>query len=170
MEAILFIAILFGLSWLYYTVKEKAKRNLLFKNQYETQKALTHGNMLITTTAAIDDVRASLDRYLAPDDSVRAVFIGGAIKLVSRDETTSVYKHISKITTGGGGDEFTASVTFLPPADSAQRAIVSIDCWREKDGVTRRAGIQAMQKFMSAVVSAFKEVDPSAYAEFRAAA
>ena len=74
MEAILFIAILFGLSWLYYTVKEKAKRNLLFKNQYETQKALTHGDMLITTTAAIDDVRASLDRYSAPDDSVRAVF------------------------------------------------------------------------------------------------
>jgi hypothetical protein len=72
-----------------------------------------------------------------------------------------VYQHQGKITTGGEGDNFTASVTFESVTPSQLRAVVSIDRWREKDGVTRRAGIAAMQNFMNTVVTAFQSVDPA---------
>jgi hypothetical protein len=72
-----------------------------------------------------------------------------------------IFKHTSKIGTGGSGDEFTASVTFSQVFPTTVRAEVSIDRWREKDGVTRRAGIQAMENFMNTVTAAFRAVDPA---------
>lgn len=162
MEGILILAALFGIIWLYYTVKQKAKRNIFFRDQYEQQKALTLHNMVITTTAPINDVQWSLSRHIPHDQSARASFVGNAMHVRMDGPNRIVYKHIGKITTGGNGDEFTASITFEPLETDRLRAVVSIDRWREKDGVTRRAGIDAMAKFMNDTVAAFQACDPAA--------
>jgi hypothetical protein len=51
--------------------------------------------------------------------------------------------------------------TFEPVAGGRVRAVASIDRWREKDGVTRRAGVNAMENFMNTVVASFRAVDPA---------
>jgi hypothetical protein len=72
-----------------------------------------------------------------------------------------IFHHTSHITAGGSSDEFTASVTFHQLDARRLQAVVSIDRWREKDGVTRRTGINAMQNFMNTVVASFHAVDPA---------
>lgn len=161
MAVIFFFIVLFGSSWLYYTAKAKAKRSVFFKDQYERQKALTHRNMVLTTSASIHDVQASLAQHIPDDRSARAAFLGGAMRVRMDAPNHIVYEHISKITTGGGGDRFSGSVTFDQISPTRLQAVVSIDRWREKDGVTRRAGIDAMQNFMQTVVTAFRAVDPA---------
>ncbi|KAA0024915.1 hypothetical protein [Antrihabitans cavernicola] len=170
MEAILFVAIFIGGSYLYYAAKQRAKRKVFFKHQYDSQRSLTHRNLVITTTADIKDVRRSLDRHVVSDDSARAVFFGGAIKVQNRSDLRTVYQHSSKITSGGDGDHFSASITFRPPKDDHLSAVISIDQWREKDGVTRRAGIKAMQQFMDSVVAAFRAADPNIQIKYTPAA
>jgi hypothetical protein len=158
---ILFFAVLFGGSWLYCTAKSSAKRNLLFKGQYERQKSVTHRNLHLTTSASMQAVQASLAQHIPDDRSARAAFLGGAMRVRMENPNRMVYEHISKFTTGGDGDRFTGSVTFTQIGPSQLQAEVSIDRWREKDGVTRRAGIDAMQNFMNTVVAAFRSVDPA---------
>lgn len=161
MGVVLVIAVLLGGSWLYYSVKQNAKRGLFFRQQYERQKAITHRNMVLTTAAPMQAVQTSLAQYLPDDRSARAAFLGGAMRVRMDNPNRIVYQHTSRITTGGGGDQFTASVTFEPLNPGRLRAVVSIDRWREKDGVTRRAGIAAMENFMNTVVAAFRAVDPT---------
>lgn len=161
MVVVLFFIVLFGGSWLYYTAKAEAKRSVFFRDQYERQKALTHRNMVLTTTASIDAVQTSLAQHIPDDRSARAAFLGGAMRVRMENPNRIVYEHISKITTGGGGDRFSGSLTFDQISPTSLQAVVSIDRWREKDGVTRRAGIDAMQNFMQTVVAAFRAVDPA---------
>jgi hypothetical protein len=161
MAVVLFFIVVFGASYLYYFLKQKAKRNLLFKGQYEQQKSLTHRNMVLVSGAPIAALQSSLASFIPDDSSARAVFMGGAMRVRMESPTRIVFKHLSKITTGGDGDAFTASVTFDQTDANRVRAVVSIDTWREKDGVTRRAGIAAMESFMNNVVAAFRAVDPS---------
>lgn len=89
------------------------------------------------------------------------------MKVKSETDLKSVYRHTSKISTGGDGDEFTASVTFNPTEGHVMRATVSIDEWREKDGVTRRAGIKALDEFIDKTVAAFRAVGPNIRTEYR---
>lgn len=156
----LFLAALFGGSWLYYAAKTKAKRSIFFKGQYERQRALTHQNLILVTSAPMDVVQSSLARCIPDDRSARTAFLGGAMRVRMENPQRIVYQHISKITTGGSGDQFTASITFEQLSPQQLRAVTSIDRWREKDGVTRRAGVDAMQDFMNSVVVAFQAVDP----------
>lgn len=160
MAAIVTLAVIFGVGWLYYSVKIVAKRNIVFKDQYEQQRALTHSKLVLTTVAPLCDVQSSLAHHIPDDRSARATFFGGAMRATVQHPNRIVYEHIAKISTGGDGDWFTASVTFESVPPTQLRAVVSIDRWREKDGVTRRAGIDAMQSFVSAVVTAFRAVDP----------
>ncbi|KAA0018533.1 hypothetical protein [Antrihabitans cavernicola] len=166
---LLFFAVIFGVSWVYATVKTKAKREVFFKEQYDTQRSLTHSDLHITTNATVEAIRHSLDKHIPADESAKAVFFGGSMKKTHQTDFRTVWQHRSKITTGGDGDEFTASVTFRPE-NNRTHAVVSIDRWREKDGITRRAGIRVMQQFMDAAVAAFKETDPNAHVETRSAA
>lgn len=159
--AVLFFGGLFGLSWMYYTLKEKAKRNIFFRDQYARQRQLIDRDLILTTTASIDSVVASLAQFIPNDTSAKAAFLGGSMRVHMESPTRIIFKHTSKIGTGGSGDEFTASVTFNQVFPTTVRAQVSIDRWREKDGVTRRAGIQAMENFISTVTAAFRAVDPA---------
>lgn len=155
------IAAVFAICWVYAVVKEKAKRGVFFREQYEREKAVTRHDLVLTTTAPIQVVQSSLARYLPDDRSARAAFLGDVMQVHLDGPNRIVYDHTPKITTPGEGDRFTASVTFKPFGSGRLRAVVSIDCWREKDGVTRRAGIAAMEKFMTTVVTAFRAVDPA---------
>lgn len=132
--AILFFAVLFGGSWLYYTTKSSAKRSIFFKDQYERQKSLTHRNLLLTTSASMQAVQTSLAQHIPDDRSARAAFLGGKMRVRMEDPNRIVYEHISKITTGGGGDRFTGSVTFNQIGPAQLRAVVSIDRWRKRTG------------------------------------
>jgi hypothetical protein len=161
MGVILVLVVLFGGSWLYYSVKKQAKRNLFFSGQFERQKALTHRNLILTTTASMDAIQSSLAYHLPDDRSARAAFLGGAMRVRVENPHRIVYHHTSHITAGGNSDEFTASVSFSQVDTSRLRAVVSIDRWREKDGVTRRTGISAMENFINTVVAAFRAVDPA---------
>jgi hypothetical protein len=161
MGVVLFFVVLIGGSYLYYFVKQQAKRNLFFKGQYERQKSLTHRNMVLISAAPMDALQSSLAHYIPDDSSARAAFLGGAMKVRMESPTRIVFNHLSKITTGGDGDAFAASVTFQQADAHRVRAVVSIDNWREKDGVTRRAGLTAMEDFMNTVVAAFRAVDPA---------
>jgi hypothetical protein len=163
MGVILVIAVLFGASWLYYSVKKQAKRKLFFSGQYERQKSLTHRNLILTTTASIDAVQWSLAHHLPDDRSARAAFLGGAMRVRMENPNRIVYHHTSHVVAGGKSDEFTGSVTLRQIDASRLRAVVSIDRWREKDGVTRRTGISAMENFMNTVVGAFRAVDPTVH-------
>lgn len=163
MGVILVIAVLLGGSWLYYSVKAKAKRNLFFSGQYERQKALTHRNLILTTTAPMDAIQSSLAYHLPDDRSARAAFLGGAMRVRMENPHRVVFHHTSHITAGGSSDEFTASVTFRQLDPSRLQGVVSIDRWREKDGVTRRTGINAMESFMNTVIAAFRAVDPAVH-------
>jgi hypothetical protein len=166
MATLLCVAALFTVSWIYYSVKQNVKRNLLFRDQYTRQRVLTHRNLVVTTSASIADVKRSLAEHVVVDDSVRGAFTGGATTLQSQSPTKLVYHHSSRITTGGRGDEFTASITFAPIDPGLVRAVVSIDRWREKDGVTRRAGIKAMEDFVNAAAAAFQAADPRARLDY----
>ncbi len=161
--AVLFFGALLAAGWLYYYIKEQAKRKLFFRAQYERQKALTHQYLILTTVAPMQDLLSSLAHHIPDDRSTRAAFMGGAMKVHLENPWRIIYQHRSKITTGGDGDAFTASVNFEPIDASRLRAVVSIDRWREKDGVTRRAGINAMENFMNTVVTAFRAVDPAVH-------
>jgi hypothetical protein len=158
---LLIFAVLIGLSFAYYWIKQNVKRNIFFKDQYERQKTLTHRNLVLDTAASMQTVQNSLAQHLPDDSTARAAFSGGAMRVRMEHPERIVYHHTSKFFTGGSGDEFTASVTFKPLETGHLRAVVSIDRWREKDGVTRRAGISAMENFMGTVVNAFRAVDPA---------
>ncbi|MBS9535892.1 hypothetical protein KIH27_20110 [Mycobacterium sp. M1] len=161
MSAIIMFAALFGICWLYVVLKTKAKQNIFFRGQYEREKALVGRNLVLTTTAPMRDVQLSLAQYIPDDPSARAAFLGGAMRVTMESPTRIIYKYMSKITTHRQGDEFTASIDFTPIDARSLRAEVSIDKWRENFGVTRRAGIDAMENFMNNVVTAFRAVDPA---------
>ncbi|MDH6244902.1 hypothetical protein [Mycobacterium sp. OTB74] len=159
--AVLFFGGLFGVSWVYSTIKKKAKRNIFFRDQYARQRQLIDRNVILMTTASIDSVVASLAHFIPNDTSVKAAFLGGGMRVHMESPNRIIFKHASKIGTGGSGDEFSASVTFNQVSRATVRAEVSIDRWREKDGVTRRAGIQSMENFINTVTAAFRAVDPA---------
>jgi hypothetical protein len=158
---VLFFVVIFGIAWVYAIVKRNAKRSVFFKGQYERQKALTHRNMVLVSAAPLSALQSSLAQHIPNDDSAKASFLGGAMRVRMEGPTRIVFNHLSHITTGGSGDSFTASVTFATVDARHVRAVVSIDRWREKDGVTRRAGLNAMEQFMNNVVNAFRAVDPA---------
>ena len=151
--------------WIYYWAKEKLKRNVFFKGQYEEQKQLTHQNMIITTNASKDRIFESLNNEIKIDDSVKGAFKGGIYKCTKKTDNYIEYLHTSSIYTGGEGDEFSSSV-LLKEENEKIKAIVSINRWREKDGVTRKAGIEAMKEFYSSVERAFKNIDSNAKVEY----
>ncbi len=152
-------ALLFVFFWLYYSIKQKAKRNLFFKKQYEEQLALTHQEVVFTTAASAKQVRQALSVHIPLDDSVKGTFLGGRYKM-KEEANRLIYERSSSIKTTGEGDAFTGSVTFIPQ-ENGLRAVARIERWREKDGVTRRAGIEAMRGFIEAVKAAFREADPN---------
>ena len=96
--------------WIYYWAKEKLKRNVFFKGQYEEQKQLTHQNMIITTNANKDRIFESLNNEIKIDDSVKGAFKGGIYKCTKKTDNYIEYLHTSSIYTGGEGDEFSSSV------------------------------------------------------------
>ena len=151
-------AALFAFGWAYYTIKQNVKRNILFKNQYEQQKLLTHQNRIFITNTTVEQVKRSLARHIHIDDSVKGAFVGGKYQITKQTDNYIEYKHTSSFMVGGDGDEFTASVSFNATG-SELRAVFGINSWHEKDGVTRRAGIEAMRELLKAVESAFKAVD-----------
>lgn len=153
------VVFLFAFFWLYYTVKQKAKRGLFFKKQYEEQLSLTQQDVVFTTSASVERVRQALAIHIPLDDSVKGAFLGGRYK-VKEEANRLVYERSSSLKTAGEGDAFTGSVTFVPQ-ETGLRAVARIERWREKDGVTRRAGIDAMRQFIEAVKAAFREADPN---------
>ncbi len=165
MEGIVFVigffAVIIGISWGYYTLKSVAKRKLFFKGQYERQRAMIDNDLVLTTVAPMPAVMDSLSRYIPDDRSAKAACLGGAMRVTMEGPNRLVYTHLPKFTTGGGGDRFAASVTFEQSGPQQLQAVVSIDEWRENDGVTRRAGIDAMERFRNEVVAAFRAVDPN---------
>ena len=151
--------------WIYYWVKEKLKRNVFFKGQYEEQQKLTHQNMIIITTASKEKIFESLDNEIKIDDSVKGAFKGGIYKCTKRTDSYIEYLHTSSIYTGGEGDEFSSSIS-LKEEEGNTKVIVSINRWREKDGVTRKAGIEAMKEFYSSVEKAFRNIDSNIKIEY----
>ena len=158
---ILAVVALFAVSYLYLKVKEKAKKKIFFKEQYEMQKNLT-GNLYVFDTAApIETIKEALSKRIQTDDSFSANFFGGNYRITAQAADSITYLHGAKITTGGGGDEFSAKVFFMQ-IENGLKVIAEIIQWRVKDGVTRKAGIQAMQNFFNSVSLAVKDADPNA--------
>jgi len=150
------IVIIVFFAWIW----PKIKRNTVAKGRYETELSLTGQAISFTTTASLDQVKRSLDNYLPTDDSVTGSFVGGKYKKIVVNANHLQYHHSSHITVGGSGDEFTASITFQQ-RENGLMALLQIDRWREKNGVTRQAGIKAMQEFVDTVKSAFLAADRS---------
>jgi hypothetical protein len=121
--------------------------------------------MVITTKASKKEIFDSLDKEIKVDDSAKGAFLGGVLKCTKRTDDYIEYLHISKFTTGGDGDEFSASIS-LKEEQEIIKAVISINRWKEKDGVTRKAGIEAMQDFFSSVQKAFKNIDKDAKIEY----
>lgn len=167
MEGIVFVigffVVIFALAWVYSTLKSAAKRKIFCKGQYERQRHMIDNDLVLTTVAPMPAVMDSLSRYIPDDRSAKSAFLGGAMRVTMEGSNRLVFNHMSKFTTGGGGDRFAASVTFEQLDPQRLRAVVSIDEWRENDGVTRRAGVDAMEKFRNEVVTAFRAVDPNVH-------
>lgn len=155
---ILFVVGIFAVSFLYVWIKEKAKKNIFFKEQYQMQRNLTENAYVFTYHGTIEQLKAAIKNRIPVDNSFSANFVGGnyTIKSETADEIT--FLHGAKITTGGGGDEFTATIKFSQ-TENASRAVAQIIRWKVHDGVTRKAGIQAMQAFFNSVSLAVKDVD-----------
>lgn len=162
--SILLVIALFGVTFLYITIKKKAKQEIFFKDQYKEQKNLTENAYLYKASATEDAVRAALKKHIPTDDSFSANFVGGNCRIAAQNDNSITYLHTAKITTGGNGDEFTASVTF-GKTESGVDVLAQIVSFRVKDGVTRKAGIQAMQDFFDSVRRAVTEADPNASSE-----
>ena len=156
----LLFGILFVLSFIYLKIKEKAKKEVFFKEQYEMQKKLTENAYVFSYNGTTEQIKSALKIRIPTDNSFEANFVGGNFRIQSETENEIIYFHGAKITTGGGGDEFTASVKFIKN-DNLNKVVASITQWRVKDGVTRKAGIQAMQGFFNSVSLAVKDVDPN---------
>lgn len=155
---ILFFVGIIAITFLYYWIKEKAKKNIFFKDQYEMQKNLTENSYVFTYQGTVEQLKEAIKNRIPVDNSFSANFVGGnyIIKSETADEIT--FLHGAKITTGGGGDEFTATIKFSQTEDAAC-AVARIIQWKVHDGVTRKAGIQAMQGFFNSVSLAVKDVD-----------
>ena len=160
----LFFGAVFVLSFLYLKIKEKAKKEVFFKEQYEMQKKLTENAYVFHYIGTVEQIKSALRVRIPTDNSFGANFVGGNFRIKSETENEIVYFHGAKITTGGGGDEFTASVKFIHN-ENINKVVASITQWRVKDGVTRKAGIQAMQGFFNSVSLAVKDVDSNSKLE-----
>ena len=168
-QVIIAVVVILAASWIYSTIKEKAKREVFFKGQYDEQKSFTHRDTIVETGASLEDARTAVVARFPVDMSAKAAFSGGNYKLVGDESNKLTYRRTSSITNLNSGDEFTASVRFAPSEpDGPLRVIVSIEQWREHDGVTRRAGIAAMKEFFDAVVQAIHEIDPGAQVSYSA--
>ena len=62
----------------------------------------------------------------------------------------------------GKGDEFTASIIFSGYGENGTSLSMEILRWREKNGVTRKAGLKAMRGFLNEVYNAVRKIDPKA--------
>lgn len=158
MDVILFFAVFIGGAFLYYAVKKKLKQNVFQKSQYEEQLRLTNKPETHVVQADIATVMTSIKNRIPVDTSTKAVFKGGNYSIVSERNDCITYHHASKITTGGEGDEFTAQVSLTPLDDNRTQITSAIIRWREHDGVTRKAGIAAMQEFQAMVREAVRGI------------
>ena len=149
-----FALIIFIIGFVY----PKLKREIFSRSRYEKQQSFTHQARVFVTTASVEQIKIALGRYIMTDDSVTGAFAGGKYSIVNETATKITYRHSGSLMVGGQGDEFTASVTFYAD-ENELKAKVSIDSWREKSGVTRNAGIRAMEDFINTVIAAFEEVD-----------
>lgn len=156
---ILFFIGIFVFFFIYYEVKKRLKQNVFQKEQYEEQKRLTEKPVIYVVNADIATVMNAVKKAIPVDTSVKAVFKGGNYSVESESDNVIVYHHASKITTGGEGDEFTAQIVLEPYGDNQTQVSVSIIRWRENDGVTRKAGIAAMQEFHTMVKNAVAEIN-----------
>ena len=155
---ILAVVVLFAVSYLYLKIKEKAKKNIFFKEQYEMQKNLTENAYVFTYQGTTEQLKSAIKKRIPIDNSFSANFVGGNYTISSETSDEITFLHGAKITTGGGGDEFTATIKFSQ-VENASRAVAQIIRWKVHDGVTRKAGIQAMQGFFNSVSLAVKDVD-----------
>ena len=155
---LLAVVVLFAVSYLYLKIKEKAKKNIFFKEQYEMQKNLTENAYVFTYQGTTEQLKSAIKSRIPVDNSFSANFVGGNYTITSETSDEITFLHGAKITTGGGGDEFTATIKFSQ-TENASRAVAQIIRWKVHDGVTRKAGIQAMQAFFNSVSLAVKDVD-----------
>ena len=140
--------------------KQKAKRKI-FKGKYEEQKSLTHNATIVQTASTIAQVKQSLKETIPTDDSAKAAFLGGRLKIQSETDNYIEYYHTSHFKVSGEGDEFTGSVAF-EPTETGLTVTIRIEKWREKDGITQKAGIEAMRKFVELAKTAVLNTDPNA--------
>ena len=152
---------IFCILMVYYEIKKRLKRNYFNKEQYEHQKEMTHRYYVYTTTSEPKQIKKRLCRMLPVDDSFKSNFLGGNYTISENREDKISFLHHSKLTTSGDGDEFIGSVTFRPRGDMRE-AVLQIERWREHDGVTRRAGIRAMEEFLRIANDAILKEDPQA--------
>ena len=155
---ILFVVGVFAVSFVYVWLKEKAKKNIFCKEQYEMQKNLTENAYVFTYQGTTEQLKSAIKNRIPVDNSFSANFVGGNYTINSETADEITFLHGAKITTGGGGDEFTATIKFSQ-TEKASRAVAQIIRWKVHDGVTRKAGIQAMQGFFNSVSLAVKDVD-----------
>jgi len=158
---ILIVIGLFVVVYLYTKIKEKAKQNIFFKEQYETQKALTERSYVYHSAADAETIKTAIKKHIPTDDSFAANLKGGNYTIEAETPDSITYLHGAKITTGGGGDQFTANVT-IRQNNGVSEITAQILRWRVHDGVTRKAGIQAMQDFYDRVRLAVMETEANA--------
>lgn len=160
MEVAILIIIFTALYMIYYEVKKTLKRKVFQKGQYEEEKRLVRTRVVMVTKVPKVNVIDALDRFIPLDYSAKGTFFGGVYRCEDTEDKR-IYIHISKITSGGDGDEFEAEVYFSQQ-DNQLKVVGKITRWRECDGVTRKAGVEAMNKFLKNMEQAFHYADSNA--------
>ena len=146
---------LFAVTFLYLSVKKTLKRNVFCKKQYEEQKRLVGKEYVYRTGAPRYILKAMVKNAIPVNNSFSAKVKGGNYRILSETEGNITYQHMSKLTVGGDGDEFTAWISFFDTPNGCSVA-ACIERWREKDGVTRKAGLEAMREFYGYVENAVR--------------
>lgn len=155
---ILFLAVIIGVVLLWGVIKEKLKRNVFQKDRYDEEQRLTKTRIRLQTNVARKEIESALDRYIPTDSSVKGAIVGDTYKCTSLSNGRE-YLHRSKITSNGG-DAFNGRVIFAEQ-DGGLVATGQITEWYEHDGVTGKAGIEAMREFMDNIERAFRAADPN---------
>lgn len=100
------------------------------------------------------------------EKSIGAQITCGNYELLAYEPNKLVYKRHSNFTTGGSSDEFTVSIVFKEQNNGNACVVVSMQSWIKNDGISHRAGIEAMRTSYYEIIESVTSVSPNPIVEY----
>ena len=145
--------------------RDQARRTGSKKTEYQKELSLTQTYMAITTSASVQQVKASINSHLNLSKGTKDDIKGDNYKILEDIDARITYLHNSTLNVlSDPADQFKARVGFKN-TESGLRVTAHFLEWQEKKGVATQTALDAMQDFIDTVVGSVRTIDPSAQVE-----